>query len=246
MIVVAFAALLILATIILAYILHSFPWALHKPIVYSVDLKLDDLPAVVISDLHIGSGRSGFREALRILLRIKPNTLIIAGDLIDESTVVGEPIARILRHFTVISRRVIYTPSTSSHDRAVKPIFMALDDNRVIVASPVLRICINELRKCFYVTHGDYALRSGVYAHIAEALSLRIFRKPFVGTILRRVLRTDDWIFYGHTHKALASETWMTVNTGCWVHRPHEAMQRALAIIGVKGKRLKVVLIKIE
>jgi hypothetical protein len=77
-------AIVIIASILLAialpvHILHSLPWILHKPAIYSMNLELGDLPAIAISDFHIGSDRTEFREALKILVRARPRTLIITG-----------------------------------------------------------------------------------------------------------------------------------------------------------------------
>lgn len=129
---------------------------------------------------------------------------------------------------------MLSTPSSTSHDKELKAAIRVFRWRKNCYCIAYAKDLHKWLNECFYVTHGGYALRSGVYAYIAEALSLRFFRKPFIGTVLRRVLGSSDWIIYGHAHKAFTSWKWRVIITG--VEFAELMKLYKLAIITVKGK----------
>jgi UDP-2,3-diacylglucosamine pyrophosphatase LpxH len=237
--------------LLLAYVLHNFPWLLdrEKLVVHQVMLRKSDQPMLIVSDLHFGS-RSAYRYFLAILRAVKPRTLVIAGDLVDERMLMSERMLRLLKTLTICAKNVFYTPSSSNHDHAPKPTFISLEENekRVAIASPILKLCVEECSNCLYITHGDYASRSGVIAHFLEEFVQRLFLKPFIGGVLRKKLGISDgsWVVYGHSHKAWSSHAWRTVNTGCWINRIYESMQMALAVAACRNSIVSVKLLKLS
>jgi len=249
--------LIILATALytlalFAYTFYNFPWLLSKkkPTVYQVTLRKSDLPIVIVSDLHVGSSRSSYKYFLALLKAVKPTTLVIAGDLIDEKMLVSEKMLKLLKIFSLYAKNVFYTPSTSNHDTAPQPILISLEEDRkrVAIASPILRLCIEGCFSCIYITHGDHASRNGILAHFLETISQKLLLKPFIGGVLRRILgvNSEDWVIYGHSHKAYFSSFWRSINTGCWVSRTHESMQMALALAICRSSNIDAKLLKLS
>ncbi|MCC6046146.1 MAG: metallophosphoesterase [Ignisphaera sp.] len=237
--------------LLITYTLYNFPWisSIKSLTVHQVMLGKSDLLILIVSDLHLGNNESRYRHLLTLLKVIKPSTLIIAGDLLDKRVLVGKEMLKLLKKFTRYSKNVFYTPSSSNHDNSPQPMLLSLEESgkRIIIAAPILKLCVEECLNCIYITHGDCASRSGVIAHFLEIIAQKLFSKPFIGGVLRRKLGigAGDWIVYGHSHRVWVSKAWRVVNTGCWVSRVHESMQMAIAIATCKKGIATIKLIKI-
>lgn len=224
---------------------------LWRPRTHHLRLSADDLPILIVSDIHLGNRDSLGREVLRIALKYGFHTLVIAGDLLDKRTIFSDNIFNLLEKFFVGSiRNVFYVPSSSSHDiepLPAGPISRQFNGKRVVLVPGVLALSVDGCVGGLYITHGDYSSRNGILAHIIDALALKAFSKPFTGVALRKFLRVGDadWVIHGHSHLAIHSQKLRIVDTGCWVKRPHESVQRAFAVATCKNGVVEVDLFRI-
>ncbi|MEM0338866.1 MAG: metallophosphoesterase [Ignisphaera sp.] len=247
---IASALFLLESIVVLA---HNFPWIvrLWRLRVHHLRLFRDDLPILIVSDIHLGNRDSLGKDVLRIASKRGFHTLVIAGDLLDKRTLFSDKIFDLLEKFLVGNiRNVLYVPSSSSHDikpLPTGPISRQLNGKRVVVVPEVLALSVDGCVGSLYITHGDYSSRNGIFAHIIDAITLKVFSKPFTGTILRKILETGDvdWVIHGHSHLAVHSQKLRIVDTGCWVKRPHESVQRAFAVATCRNGVVEVDLIRI-
>lgn len=229
-------AILVMLCIIIV-VIRSFPWVVGRvPRVFDLRFSRSDIPILIVSDLHIGNDDSLWFQIFRFVMRDSFRSLVIAGDLIDKRVLFNEKIIYILEKLAIGNiKKVIYVPSSSSHDFKPLPrnyVELHRDSFSCYIVPYVLRISVDGCLGSVYVTHGDYVSRNGIVAHILDVFMQKIFRKPFVGTVLRKILRLGDmdWVVHGHSHVAYYSKEYRVAGTGCWVRRPHESMQRAFAV----------------
>lgn len=252
MIVLLVTTVILIALGICVVILHNFPWVLGKtPKISYLKLSCSDTPILIVSDLHLGNKKSLGLQIIKVILRYRVRTMIIAGDLIDKRLALSRNILNLLKRFMIKEiRKIIFVPSSSSHDfepLPENPVKEQEDDYTVWIIPYVAWISIEKCVGDIYVTHGDYISRNGIIAHLLDVLSQKIFSKPFIGLILRKILkiRNVDWVVHGHSHTALYSEKYRVVRTGCWVRRPHELIQRAFVIAICRNRFTEIKLFKL-
>ncbi len=235
-------------------LLHNFPWIMrcYIPRIHNVKLSLDDLPVFIVSDIHLGNKNSLGVYVFKIASKYSFRTMVIAGDLIDKRVFFSDKVFDLLKMFLVGDvKNVFYIPSSSSHDIEPLPknvITQYFNGRRVAVVPQALAISISNCVGRIYITHGDYASRNGVVAHLLDAIFTKVLSRPFTVLVLRKVFNAKnfEWIIYGHTHLTAYLKNYRAVNTGCWIRRPHESMQKAFAILKCSNGFVEVRLVRIK
>ncbi|MCD6368211.1 MAG: metallophosphoesterase family protein [Thermoproteales archaeon] len=180
--------------------------------------------ALIISDLHVGYSKSLYPIVRKVLQAIKPEVLVIAGDLVDKPLdegkfdIVKDAIFKLVQGSDVST--VVFTPSSSSHDPRfpLQCISVPIDNHlKLIVARHGVVLKIGKLR--IHVTHGDYLCGNGAIAFILSYFLEKITGKKGVYEKLLKLLAgipVEEWLISGHTHRKLISYTDRIANTGSW------------------------------
>lgn len=233
---------------VLAYALWIFPWLTryYVPHVDSESVSSGER-VVVVSDVHIGSGAEDLLGLLYAVVSLRPDVMVIAGDLFDDERrriteselgLLIRPLVERVELFGV--SRMFYVLSRSSHDPKIDANRMELSFGRirVIVVNGVLRLKIG--RTIVNITHGDFACRNGFLAALLERVADVVGVKFLMERVLRRVLRIsrEDWLVMGHVHRAGIDEGRKVANAGSWKSYLGRPSHKAIVLITEEGIRL--------
>lgn len=211
-------------------------------------------PIIIVSDIHVGSRKSYHTVLRRFIERMRYDTLVIVGDLIDDRI----PLSNILNGLkTAIEAlglekgRIIYIVSTTSHDingYFEKPLHITIDSIAISIVSGIIRISIDGCRDYIYAAHGEYVSRDGVIAYILDRISMALFRKSITAIIMRKALdiERDAWVFIGHSHIPSIEPLLKIVNTGSWDERIYASAKPGIGIVRCIDNKLDVKFIKVS
>ena len=190
---------------------------------------LGDIESVVVlSDIHILDSIDERPNLIRLLSKIKPSIMIIAGDLferehrrMDRNSLRGI-LLRTLKSISWI-REIIYITSLTSHDPILHTDVICMEmPGDVTTRITVLKGGLVHFRSNntdFYVLHGDFLCRNGAYAGLINLLATTLFRrKLFLESLGKKFLKLDEnsWLIMGHTHMVGIDAKRRLINCGCW------------------------------
>lgn len=255
---------LLFSSTALTYLLYVMPWVTGYWKAHGRNVTLDK-GVVVVSDVHLG--RKATADSLRFLKligytmeRLKLDTLVIAGDLIDKRIFIGErglaAIAKaVINYMSLrgVATRVLYLPSRSAHDVVLKSLkgSATLKLGGVefcVVMEDYIKVRLGNCQDLLYILHGDYIFRDGRVSHFADLLSRAFAGTSFTGLMARRALgvRKGSWLILGHSHVAQADVLRKVVSLGSWIRRFYAPPEKAFAVALCNEGNLFVELIKID
>lgn len=241
-----------IATAIAITILYNFPLLLKPPRVIDAGVAISG-PAIVVSDVHIGSRKSYYTLLGKLLKRLKSTALIVAGDLLDERVPLSSFVSSLKSAVEILGLErgsMVYVVSTAGHDvygYFEKPLHLVINGVDIHIVSDVARIHIDGCGSYILVTHGEHISRDGVAAHLLDRLGVALLGKPITPILMRRTLRGRElaWIFLGHSHIPFTDFRARVANMGSWDDRVYAPAEPLVGIISCVGGRPSIEFIEL-
>ena len=234
-------------------LLYNFPCLFRAPRARIHTISVSG-PAIIVSDVHIGSKNSCYTVLRKFIERIGYGTLIVVGDLLDERVPLNrsaiESLREAIRALGLSKGRVIYIASTAGHDienYLDKTLHISIDSIDIYILSGVAKIMVNSCSHHIYATHGEYVSKDGVAAYILDKIGRAILRKPITALIAKKVLNVEknSWVFTGHSHIMLIDTKFRIANTGSWDNRFYAPAQPGIGVVKCIDGKLYVRLFQI-